>query len=66
MAFLMSRVHAFDGFLTPPMPPVESRRGGWPGPINHTPRCLWERDAQGALVRRWVLEGVASLERKFQ
>lgn len=55
MAFLMSRLSAFDGRVIPP-PPTEPRRGGWPSPVEHAPRCHWERNGEGRIVRRWVLE----------
>jgi hypothetical protein len=56
MAFLMSRLSGFGGPAMPPVFPVEARRGGWPRPVDSVPRCRWERDGEGRIVRRWVLE----------
>jgi len=56
MAFLMSRLSALGGPDMPPAFLVEARRGGWPKPVDRVPQCRWERDGEGRIVRRWVLE----------
>ena len=56
MAFLMSRLSGFGGHSMPQAFPVEARQGGWPRPVDSVPRCHWERDGEGRVVRRWVLE----------
>jgi hypothetical protein len=56
MAFLKSSMSARARPIVPPLPSAEPRRGGWPAPVGPVPRCHWERNGDGRIVRRWVLE----------